>query len=94
MSHNKRQPGTFPLLSSSVICECMGELGMELSDSDLREPKRATMTQVYENFVDLLMGVSRADAEQQPLTSVAFDVLEHPELHEQSMGEIMFVKSL
>ena len=92
MSQSRRQPGTFPLLTSQVICECMGELGMKLSEQELRDPKRTTMALIYENFVDLLMGVSRADA-RAPAES-ALDVLEHPELHDNSIGEIMFIKSL
>jgi hypothetical protein len=86
--------GTFPILASSVICECMAELGMEMTDADLREPKSKTMASVYENFVDLLMGVSRDDSAPLNASNAPLDVLEHPELHDTSISEIKIVKAL
>ncbi len=87
--------GTFPILASSVITECMQELGMELTEADLREPKARTMALVYENFVDLLMGVSRDDSAPLSATHAsALDHLEHPELHDNSISEIKIVKAL
>jgi hypothetical protein len=86
--------GTFPILASSVITECLQELGMELTEADLREPKPRTMALVFENFVDLLMGVSRDDSAPLVTNATAMDVLEHPELHDTSLGEIKIVKAL
>jgi type II secretory pathway pseudopilin PulG len=86
--------GTFPILASSVITECLQELGMELTEADLREPKPRTMALVFENFVDLLMGVSRDDSAPLTANATAMDVLEHPELHDTSLGEIKIVKAL
>lgn len=70
----------------------MNELGMKITEDDLKTPKRNQLKIIYENFVDLLMGVSREDAKQPDFTVA--DVLEHQDLHETSIGEIMLVKSL
>ena len=88
----KKETGTFPILKDDAICSCMKELNMDLDVASLRAPKPKQLATIYENFVDLLMGVSRDEAMQPQFA--ALDVLEHPELHETSIGEIMFMKSL
>lgn len=83
---------TFPLLSYNTTLKCLGELGLKVTEADLKAPKTKTILPIYVSFVDLLMGVNFEEAMQPQLT--AQDVLEHPELHTYSIGEIMFVKSL
>jgi hypothetical protein len=83
---------TFPLLSYNTTLKCLGELGMKVTEADLKAPKSKTIRQIYMNLVDLLMGVNFEEPLQPQLT--AQDVLEYPELHTNSIGEIMFVKSL
>ena len=88
----KKMPGTFPILSNQGICECLNELHMNVDENNLKQPKRTMMLGIYESLVELLMGVSRDDTTQPHFAAV--DVLEHQQLHENSVGEIMFIKSL
>lgn len=88
----KKMPGTFPILSNQGICECLNELHMNVDENSLKQPKRTMMLGIYESLVELLMGVSRDDTTQPHFAAV--DVLEHQQLHENSVGEIMFIKSL
>lgn len=92
-SAKKPSTNTFPILNEQTITVCLSDLGINIDEAELKAPKSKTMFTVYAQFVDVLMGVN-ADEALKPPQFAALDVLEHQELHETSLAEIMFVKSL
>jgi chromosome segregation ATPase len=65
---------------------------MEVEDAQLAKPNFDFVRQLYENLVVLLVGVSREEM-QQPVFN-AIDCLQFPELHDNSIPNIVFSKNL
>eukprot|EP00033_Pygsuia_biforma_P004056 GCRY01004444.1.p1 GENE.GCRY01004444.1~~GCRY01004444.1.p1 ORF type:complete len:484 (+),score=136.12 GCRY01004444.1:131-1453(+) len=83
---------SYPILNVEEITQCMGELNMPMSMEELAHPNREQVRNVFIRFVELLMGVSIDDF-QQPAFSV-MEMLQYPELHEESIPELSFFRSL
>ena len=95
-SHHQHKSGnshTFPILPLDEILLCLQELNINVEEADITKPEHTVMRMVYENFVDLLMGVTNGDINQ-PNVFGAIEVLENPELHEESLSRLHFHKHL
>jgi hypothetical protein len=70
----------------------MEEYGIPLTEQDIKKPQPEKMAAIYERFVEDMMGVFREDL-QQPQFG-ALDAFEQPELHEESVPQMLFYKAL
>ena len=87
-----QQQGGFPVLPDREVCGCLGELGLGASVEQLAKPTYEFVHPVYEALVTALTGVTREEL-QQPVF-VAIDALEFPELHDESIPALAFIRHL
>jgi hypothetical protein len=83
---------TFPVLKPSEIVTCMAELQIPITIEDLEKPSPQRMISVFECCTDILMGISREQFSQ-PTFSV-MEILEHPDLHQESITLMSFYRQL
>lgn len=83
---------SFPILSTEQVLSCMEEYGIPLTEPDIKKPQPEKMVAIYDRFVEDIMGVFREDL-QQPQFG-ALDAFEQPELHEESVPQMLFYKAL
>ncbi|KAJ3195182.1 kinetochore-associated Ndc80 complex subunit nuf2 [Irineochytrium annulatum] len=67
---------SFPSLKPAEILTCLADLQIPMSHEDLEKPSTNRMLAVFEQFTDILMGVSR-DQFSQP-NFAAMEILEYP----------------
>jgi kinetochore protein Nuf2 len=89
---SRQQQYSFPILKNRSILDCLSELEMPLTMEQLKNPESKQMTEIYEQFVYLLMGVSREEL-RQPVLS-ALDTLEYRELHDDSVTEVTLTRHI
>ena len=85
------QQYSFPMLKRVELREVLAELGMEVTDDDLTNPAETRVKQLYEHLIELLLHQRREDMLAPSLVSI--DLLEHPEMHEESLEKMAFVKA-
>eukprot|EP00897_Mesotaenium_endlicherianum_P004693 jgi/Mesen1/4251/ME000022S03536 len=83
---------SYPLMKQEKIVEVLAELEIPFSIQDISKPSLETIKPVFESFVQLLLGVTREELRQPNFA--AMDVLEFPELHEDSVGALAFVRAV
>jgi kinetochore protein Nuf2 len=83
---------SFPTLENREILECMSELGCSLSEEQLTKPTPDHIMRVMEQLLDLFMGFSADDNAQIKFSGM--DVFDHPEIHEFSVGQLAFHRSV
>ncbi|TPX67273.1 hypothetical protein SpCBS45565_g03982 [Spizellomyces sp. 'palustris'] len=83
---------SFPVLKPSELLRCMTDLGMPFSEEDLTKPTMQRILTVYEHFTEILMGVTREQYGQPSFS--AMQILEHPDLHQDSIGLIAYYRQL
>lgn len=81
-----------PLFAEKDICIFLSELGMSASAEQLGKPTFEFVQPVFENLVTALMGVTREEL-QQPVF-MAIDAVEFPELHDESIPALAFIRHL
>lgn len=95
LSQNRREHRpvySFPELRNAEILQCMEDLRIPVSESDLAKPVSVTVQRMYEAFVDIFMGASRDNLQHANL-AVA-EILEYPELHVDSIGLVSFYRTM
>eukprot|EP00281_Chroomonas_sp_CCMP1168_P000577 CAMPEP_0206266474 /NCGR_PEP_ID=MMETSP0047_2-20121206/30593_1 /ASSEMBLY_ACC=CAM_ASM_000192 /TAXON_ID=195065 /ORGANISM="Chroomonas mesostigmatica_cf, Strain CCMP1168" /LENGTH=421 /DNA_ID=CAMNT_0053694529 /DNA_START=15 /DNA_END=1280 /DNA_ORIENTATION=- len=70
----------------------MSELGCTLSDEQLAKPNPEHITRVMEQLLDLFMGFSAEENAQIKFSGM--DAFDFPELHEYSIGQLAFNRSI
>ena len=84
------QTFSFPLLKKSEIVSCCNELNIPITENDLTQPHLSVVRTVYELFVELLTGISKDQMQQ--IQFSALDTLSFPELYEEAIPEVTFLK--
>lgn len=79
---------SFPELKNQDVLECLGDLGIPLSEPELVRPTVLTVQRVYEMFVEMFMGSGNNNA------SSVLEMLEYPELHSESVSLIGLYRSV
>ncbi len=80
-----------PLLKLQEICDCLADLGINITIADLKQPNPQTFRSIIECFLSALSGIHRTS-----LTQPAFHgihLLGNPELHEESLVELTTLKA-
>jgi kinetochore protein Nuf2 len=91
--HSQPSKGTFifPMLKNQEIIDCMEDMQIPFTSEDLQRPTQSRMQAVYENFCDILMGVTREEIEA--VDSSALD-LEYADIYQNSLVLMSFYKQL
>lgn len=82
---------SFPLLSAKEILLCLSELSVECIEDELLNPTSGKVQMMYSQFIEMLLNQRRED-----MVSPAFQAmeeLEFPELHEDSVPTMGFLKA-
>jgi kinetochore protein Nuf2 len=82
---------SFPLLPLREIRATLSELEIQVIDEDLANPMGNKVRLIYEQLIDVLLHMKREERLQPALN--ASEHLEYPELHEESVPTIAFVKA-
>ena len=83
---------TFPTLKNDEILTCLSELGMNMTEENLVKPVSEQVIRVMEQLLDMFMGFTAEDNAQ--IKFEGMDVFDHPEIHEDSVGQLAFTRSL
>eukprot|EP00894_Picocystis_sp_ML_P004855 jgi/Pico_ML_1/55372/g1066.t1 len=83
---------SFPVLGNDDLLGCLEELNAALDEKALEKPTYENVKPAYDALVHALVGVTREEL-QLPVYS-AVDTLEHPELHEGSVGSLASYRKL
>lgn len=83
---------TFPMMTRDDICVCLGEIGLNVTQDDLTKPKPDMVQHIYEALVELCMGTTREEMHQPRFAGL--EALQHPELHEDSIPVVAFIREL
>eukprot|EP00290_Baffinella_frigidus_P013954 CAMPEP_0180154368 /NCGR_PEP_ID=MMETSP0986-20121125/24122_1 /TAXON_ID=697907 /ORGANISM="non described non described, Strain CCMP2293" /LENGTH=454 /DNA_ID=CAMNT_0022102719 /DNA_START=120 /DNA_END=1484 /DNA_ORIENTATION=- len=84
---------SFPVLKPQEILQCFSELGhgIQLTREQLSEPTYEHVTKTMEQCLDMFMEFSAE--ENQQIRFSGMDAFEHPELHDNSIGQLAFNRS-
>jgi kinetochore protein Nuf2 len=85
-------PYSFPPLSVADIIYLSSELNIPIQEEDLTNPTPQSLHGIFECFTSLLAGFSKADYKQPHFG--AMDLLSYPDLHEDSIPELAFYRTL
>ncbi len=80
------------MLELPEILECLTELGMNVTEESLVRPVSEQVIRLMEQLLDTFMGYTAEDNAQ--IKFEGMDVFEHPEIHEYSVGQLAFNRSL
>ncbi|KAJ3038898.1 kinetochore-associated Ndc80 complex subunit nuf2 [Rhizophlyctis rosea] len=89
-----KQQLTFPLLNKTELLTCMADLQIPFSEEDYQKPTMLRVLQTYEAFADILMGVTREIILQQQPNFAVMQILEYPDLHNDSIALMSFYRQL
>ncbi|GMI45625.1 hypothetical protein TrCOL_g13779 [Triparma columacea] len=89
----KQQTFSFPLLKSGEILQCMHELQIPLGEAELMEPEKnkSAIRKAMMNLIELCTGVTREEMSQPAFAGLS--ALNYPELHEDSIPELSYLRS-
>ena len=82
---------SFPMLPVREIRDTCHELDITLTDDDLNNPAGWKVKQIYERMIELLLNQRREDVAQPAFSGI--EMLENPELHEESVPMIAFLRA-
>ena len=82
----------FPLMKIAEIVKCMEYMNVSITEQDISKPNPAKIQKVYETMLEIFKGIPR-DLFQKPNLDL-LDMLEYPDLHNNSLPLISFYKTL
>jgi hypothetical protein len=83
---------SFPILSNADIVQTIQALNIPFTENDLIQPNTNIVRLVYEMWVYWLMGITK-DQLSQPYLNATCE-LSHPDLYDESIGELNFFRAL
>jgi len=83
---------SFPLLSNGEILRCLSEMDVSCDEAALTKPSPDGSRVMFEQIVECLVGVSKEELSA-PVGS-AMDVIEFPELHDDSLPRMAMHRAL
>ncbi len=82
----RQQPAfRFPIIPVKEIILCLGELGLQITESELQNPDnhKESIRRTLEQLAEIFTGMSRDEMNQPAFSGLS--MLNHPELHEESV---------
>lgn len=83
---------SFPVLQNHEIIMSLSDMNLTITEEGLNKPTYELCRPLYESLVQLMVGVTREEM-QQPVFS-AIDAIEFPELHDESIPAMAFIRNL
>ena len=80
---------SYPLLQSDEILTVLRELTIDATSDDLINPTPQKVHVVFSQLVELLLNQKQEDTAQPQFSGI--DMLEYPELHEESVPAMAFI---
>lgn len=95
LTTNNKSSYSFPLLKNAVILQCLSDLGLEITESELMEPNRhrESVRSVFLMFVEYGLNMTPKDFSTISMESMTRkqELTSCPELHNESFGEVKFL---
>lgn len=83
---------TYPLLKTSEIVKFLSDLRIHLSIEDLMKPTATRMVAVYDDFLEILAGISQDQLSVSEYLDSSFSA--YPELHRDSAKLVLHYMQL
>lgn len=83
---------SFPLLKASEIFAVIRNMHIPVNEDDIRKAEPAATRKVFEIFIENIMGISREELSQPAFSGLR--ALDYPELHEESIPELAFLRTI
>lgn len=81
----------FPMMNKSELIVCLDEMGCVVTEEELTKPKPDVVKHIYETIIEVCMGIRREELNQPKFGGL--DALEFPELHEDSIPFVAFLRA-
>jgi len=82
---------SFPILKRKVIVSCMKELGINITDNDIKSPHEEKCKVIYASILEKLMGINVMN-KQIPFNRL--DIFQFPQLHESSIISVRLFREM
>lgn len=86
------QEHSFPKLKLTEILTTLKELDIPANSEDIKNPQAGSVRIIYENFLAYLMGVEKEHFSQPQFSAI--DKLSYPDLHDESIPELAFIRAM
>eukprot|EP01132_Coremiostelium_polycephalum_P009323 gene9323-11430_t len=83
---------SFPILTTSDIVQCLHDMGYKFSEEDITKPQPDIIRSFYEKILEVFMDYNKEQSQQ--IDFHAMNLLSNPELHDDSLGELSFLRSI
>ena len=98
LSQNRQKPAySFPELRSPEILQCLEDLRLPLTESDLAKPSPLVVQRIYEAFAEIFMGSEAGfNGNNSELLGrlAAGEIIQYPELHGESVNLVSFYRTM
>jgi kinetochore protein Nuf2 len=88
----KKEVYSFPMLKNSEIVQCLGELRVHMEEESLAKAKPDQLRHIYELLLCDCLDMTKEELYQPKFHGL--DSLKHPELHEESVPVLHFVRAM
>jgi len=92
VSHRRKEHFCFPILKNSEIVQCLNELGLDVTEDTLTRCRADALHGIYEQLMMECLDLTKDDVHQPKFYGL--DALKHPELHDESVPALHFVRSM
>lgn len=89
---SKSRGFSFPKLKYQEIIVCLKDMAIPVTMQDIKQPTEATLRPILERLVENIMDLTKEEMRQPHFKAI--DTLQHPELHEESLGEVLMCKAI
>ncbi len=83
---------SFPILKNAEIVENLQEFKYNITEQEIKASQPEVVKNLFEHFVYIVMGVNRESVRQPEFE--ALGVFVYPELHDESMVEIVILRNM
>lgn len=92
MQSKEKQRQNYLDLDISEILQCMDELNIPFNENELLKPNLPTVIRIYEFFLEMFTGATK-DSWSNP-NFEALEILEHPEIHQESISQMCLFRAM
>jgi len=82
---------SFPILKRKVIVSCLKELGINITDNDIKSPHEEKCKVLYAQILEKLMGI---DVMSKQIPFNRLDIFQFPQLHESSIISVRLFREM
>lgn len=83
---------SYPLLKVNEIINCLKAMQLNISQDELRNPNGVQIKKVFEVFMEMILMMDKDEMAQASFSGL--NVLQYPELYEESIPEMTYFKGV